>query len=255
MTTIGRIICLIILTAVSTALISCGKGKTPDKGARVPEQQNASEAQLKGMEESKTITVAKVNGVNISMLDLRKEINTIKNQYLKPGEQPDPKVKEQINKDALDRLIYRELAVQEAQRQGMKATPEMIAKALQQLKTGLKTEEAYKDQLSKSGLSEEALKAQLGRGLLVDMITQKEIDNKVKVTSQQAKKYYEEHKAHFKDEAGKQMTFEQVRPIVEQELMQAAISAREDAWIKELKKTAKIEIMPLQQNQGSQAAK
>ncbi len=249
---------LVIICAVALSGMSCSRQNSPDKAtnkALTQENAKTAESYKESMVEAKKTVIASVNGANISLLDLRKEINTIRPQYVRPGQRTDPKADAQMKKDALDRLIYRELAVQEAGRRGMKVAPEMVEKELKKLKAGLKTEEAYRAQLSKSGLTEEELKQQIAKGLLIDMITQKEVDSKVKVTESQMKKSYEEHKSHFKDQAGKQMTFEKARPFIEQKLKEEAISAREDKWIREMKKTARIEIMPGQPAQGSRAAK
>jgi hypothetical protein len=171
----------------------------------------------KSVEDPKKSVVAKVNGVPISVDDLAKEMNTIAPQYIKPGQKKDPQADEKVRKEALDRLIYRELAVQEAKRQGMKASKGAISDELKKIKADMKTEDAFRQNLLKSGITEEELKRQIERNILVEMITEKEIFGKVTLKP---------------GEAGN--TF----------AMTLAIQKREDEWVAELKNAARIEIPP-----------
>jgi hypothetical protein len=237
------IITLAILFAFALSGISCNRDKVSNKGISVlsPEQAKMVEAKEKSIAASKKTTAAKVNSVNISMNDLLAEMNAIAPQYIKPGQKRDPKVDEKVRKDALDRLIYRELAVQEAARQGMKVPLEKIGDEVKKVKTGMKSEQAYRENLMKSGLTEEELKKQIERNLLIEMITEKEIFEKAKIDPEQVKKAYAKGKASYKGPSW-QMSFEEARPLIEQKLMTLAVNKREDEWVDELKKAAKIEI-------------
>ena len=174
-------------------------------------------------------------------------MNEVGPQYIKPGQKKDPKVDEKVRKEALDRLIYRELAVQEARRQGMQPPPGAVEDELKKMKAALKTEDAYRQKLANSGLTEEELKKQLERNILVDMITEHEIFDKVKVDPKLVKKSYEKEKSSYKGPSGQVMSFEEARPIIEEKLMRPLVQKREDVWVAELKKAAKIDII---QNQA-----
>jgi hypothetical protein len=241
----SRIITLALLFAFGLGGVSCNRDKASGKGSAnlTPEQAKVHEAYRKGLERSKDKVAAKVNAVNISMFDLINEMNLIGPQYVQPGQERDPKVDEQVRKEALDRLIYRELAVQEAVRQGITAPPEALAERLKKIKADLKTEEAYRDKLKQSSITEEELRKQIERNLLVEMITGKEIFGKVKVDQEQMKKTYAKKKASYKGQSGQQMSFEEARPIIEEELMTPLVHKREDIWAEQLKKAARIEIV------------
>ncbi|MFI5295608.1 MAG: SurA N-terminal domain-containing protein [Thermodesulfovibrionales bacterium] len=244
MKTLAKALISIMIFAAATATVSCSRDKASPKGGaeRPPEQSKLGEAYKKGVVESKKNTVATVNGVEISMYALVSEMNTIAPEYVKPGQKKDPQVDEKVRKNALDRLIVRELAVQEAQRTGMKPSPERLAEELKKLKADLKSEQAYKDKLAQSGITEDELKKQLERSLLVEMITEAEIFGKANYEPGQVKKTYEKRKSSYKGPSGKPMSFEEARPLIEQELMTAAVHKREDAWVEELKKRARIQI-------------
>jgi hypothetical protein len=240
---ISGMMCFIMLSALGLTLVSCSRDKASDKGTQKlsPEQVRDMKAYQKSVEEAKKTIVATINGVPVLMSDLINEMNTIGPQYRKPGQERDPKVDEKVKKDAMDRLIYRELAVQEAKRQGMGVPPAAVADELKKIRADLKSEDGYKGFLTKSGITEDELKRQLERGILIDMITEKEIFTKVAMDPGEAEKIYAKKKKSFKGPSG-QMSFEEARPLIEKELMTAAVQKREDEWVKELKKAAKIEI-------------
>lgn len=233
----GSVTLAILVLALTC--VSCNREKAASK---LPlEQARADKAMNKSIETSKQNTVAKVNGVTITMYDLINEMNTVAPQYIKPGQKRDQQVDEKVKKAAMDRLVFRELAVQEAIRQGMKVAPENVEAALKKIKDALKTEQAYREKLRQKGLTEEELKKQLERNILVDMITEKEIFKKVTVDPTQIKKVYARDKASYKGPSG-QMSFEEARPLIEEKLMTPLVQKREDAWVDSLTKAAKIEI-------------
>jgi len=239
------IICFIVVFFPGVTLISC-KGDTAQKKEptnRTAESSRIGEEQRKRFEESQKTIVAKVNGVPVSIPELLEEMNAIAPQYIKPGQKRDPKTDEKIRKEALDRLTYRELAVQAAKKQGMKAPAEAVAEELKRIKAEMKTEEAYRQNLAKSGIAEEDLKRRIERNLLVEMITEKEIFGKATVDLDEAKRIYERNMKSYMGPSGP-MTFEEARPLIENELKTAAVQKREDEWAATLKKAARIEIAP-----------
>jgi len=246
MNSIARgILCFIALFFLGFALISC-KGDTAQKkepANRTVESSRIAEEQRKRFEESQKTIVAKVNGVPVSMPELLEEMNAIAPQYIKPGQKRNPKTDENVRKEALDRLIWRELAVQTAKKQGMKAPAEAVAEELKRIKGEMKTEDAFRQNLAKLGMTEEELRQRIERNVLVEMITEKEVFGKAVVDPEEARKVYEKKYASRKGPS-RPMTFEEAQPLIEKELMTAAVQKREDEWVAEMRKGAKIEIAP-----------
>lgn len=233
---------LIVLYTVMTVLISCNSDKTPGKAGSPANQPGTSEAYRKGLEDSKKVVVAKLNSVNISSYDLLTEMNVVGPKYIQPGQNRTPEIDQKVRQEALDRLIYRELAVQEAKRQGLTVLPNEIEEELRNVKAAMKSDEAYKEFLKKQGLTEEELKKNIERDILIAMITEKEIFSKAVVDPKLVKKTYEKKKNSYKGPSGL-MSFEEARPIIEQELMTPIVQKREDEWVEGLKKAARIEIL------------
>ena len=240
-----RFVGFVVLATLGISLISCKGDTAPNKGtsSRPSEPTTDPGKPRESVEDPKKTIVAKVNGVPISVDELVREMNTIAPQYVKPGQKTDPPTDEKIRKEALDRLIYRELAVQEAKRQGMKAPAGAVAAEMKRLKAEMKTEDAFRQRLVKSGITEEELKGRIGRNLLVEMITEKEIFGKVTVDLDEARKVYAKKKKSYLGPSGP-LSFEEARPLIEMELKTAAVQKREDEWVGELKKAARIEIAP-----------
>ena len=240
-----RAFCCIIAISIGFAIGSCSKVDAPKKESPTPSTESPGIAgeQQKRLEELQKTIVAKVNGVPVSMPELLEEMNAIAPQYIKPGQKRDPKTDEKVRKEALNRLIDRELAVQAAKKQGLKAPAEAVAEELKRIKEEMKTEDAYRKNLATSGITEEDLKMRIERNLLVEMITEKEVFGKAVVDPEEARKVYEEKYASRKGPS-RPMTFEEARPLIDKELMTAAVQKREDEWVREMRKGAKIEIAP-----------
>lgn len=229
----------IFIIMFSTVFMSCSKQNSPKKNG-------ALQSSEKTYASAKKVVVARINDANVTMFDLMKEMNTIFPQYVKPGQSRDPKLDEKVKKEALDRLIYRELAVQDAIRQGLKVLPANLDEEMKRFKAAMKTEDAYRQYLENSSLSEEELKKQIERNMLVDMITEKEIFDKVRIDPEVVKNTYKKEKASYKHPSGKQMSFEEARPLIEEKLMTPLVQKREDEWVEGLRKAAKIEIISAQ---------
>ncbi len=176
-------------------------GKRPDliqpAESRGDEETAGTRETKKEAEEAKEVVVARVNGVDVSMYGLIRAMNAIAPKYIKKGEQPDPGVTEKIRKEALDRLIFEELAVQQAIKEGINPKPEAIENVVKQVKKNLVTEEAYKDYLDKRDLTEDALKKLIERSQRYEMITAKEIYRKVKVDERLVRAEYEKEKKRY----------------------------------------------------------
>jgi hypothetical protein len=215
-----RLLGFLVPAILAISLNSCGGDKPTEAEKTRPssEPSGRTETQRRGIEESKSTIVAKVNGAPVSGLDLVNEMNQVAPQYIKPGQARGPGLDKKIRQEALDRLIYRELAVQEAKRAGLKAPPEAVSEELGRIRKEWKTEESFRQFLAKSGITEEEIKIQVERNILVEMITEKEIFGKVTM-----------------DAASGQTEMDKDR-------MAAAVRKREDAWISGLKKRARIEI-------------
>ncbi len=187
--------CLLVIIMLAGA--ACSKQQEPKKAAAPPGHEKMVEEYRKDMEASRKIVVARVNGTAISKSDLIARMNQMAPGYIKDPQKASPEANDKLKKDAIDTLVFRELAVQEAVRQGMKAAPEAVEQRMKRLRAGFRTAEDYKIFLERAALTEEYLKKQIERDTLFDMIASKEIFQKVKVDERRVKETYEKEKKRF----------------------------------------------------------
>lgn len=147
--------------------------------------------------EAKMVIVARVNGAEINMFMLVRAMNRVAPKYAKKGEAATPETTEKIRKEALDALIFEELAVQDAIKKGINPTPEAIEKVVAEVKKNLGTEQAYKEYLDKNNLTEDALKRLIERSRRYEQTTAKEVYGKVKVDEKLVHEEYEKEKGKF----------------------------------------------------------
>jgi hypothetical protein len=236
----------IIAIAFGILMVSCTGGKPSENTAQIPSPpapRGGSVEDRRSTEDPKKAFAAKVNGVAITSGELVDEMNAIAPQYVKPGQKRDPKIDERIRNEAFDRLVDRELAVQQARKEGMKVPAGAVVEEMKRIRAEMKTGEAFRQKLAKSGMTVEELEKRIERNMLVEMITEKEIFGKVAVDHGEARKIYERNYSSRKG-SSRPMTFEEARPLIEKELMTSAVQKRENEWVAEMRKGARIEIAP-----------
>lgn len=230
----------LLLAALSLAGLSCKKQQQAAPPPLTPEQKVKIEEGKKSAEEAKKVFAAQVNGVDISMQDLVREMNLISSRYDKSGKKSD-KPMTQIRKKALDELIFRELAIQEAARQGITVGPERVDGVIKQMKTQM-GDETFRRYLDERSLSEAELRKLIERSNLFEMITAKEIYGKIKIDDNAIRAEYEKNKGAYKNDVGRQLTYEEAAPHIRRKLTGEAGAEKMKEWAKELRKNAKIVI-------------
>lgn len=246
---------VLLITAIFFAGSSCSKGsasrKPPVVGEKkaaaqlTPEQRRQVEEMKKGVREAKTLVIARVNGADISMYSLVREMNLVAPKYIGPGQRTTPEMDERIKKEALDRLIFDELAVQEARKQGITVRPEAIDGIISKVRENHGSESAFREYLEMRGLSEDELRSTIERGHLFEMITAREIYGGIKVDEKALRERYGKEKGNLmtKGNPPKQPTFEEAKGLIEQKIIAEEGARKMAAWEKELKKKARIEIL------------
>ena len=151
------------------------------KHAPVAENTPASPAP-----ESKKVVVARVNGAELTMDALIAMMNRIS-----------PKARESMEehkKRALDKLVFQELAYQQAKSKGLTIGQDKVDMAIKNLKENLGGEGGYTDYLAKQNLTETGLRFDVERRLLIEFDYSKEVLAKVTVPEEEVKQEYEKQK-------------------------------------------------------------
>ncbi len=233
-------IACLLTAALLLAVTSCKK-KEPAAPPPTPEQKAMIETAKKGAEEAKEVFAARVNGVEISTYDLVREMNRISPKYVKEGEQVAPKATAKIKTEALDNLIFNELAVQEAKKQGITVSPERIDKVVELMKEQTGSKEAYQQYLDNLGITEAALRKRIERSHLLELVTAKEIYQKITIDEKDVRAEYEKNKSAYKN-GERQLSYDEASMIIKKKMISEGGAAKKLEWGNALRKNAKIVI-------------
>lgn len=151
-------------------------------------------------EEKKTSNekVAVVNGVTITQAALQKELNFHLQRAAQRGMQISETQMVKLKKDVLENLIEREILYQESQKAGIKIEKKAIDEQLSVIKQRFPTEKDYQNALKQMNFSEEDVKMQFKRGLAVKGLIDQQVGQKIIVTDEESKAYYEGNPQLFK---------------------------------------------------------
>jgi hypothetical protein len=195
------------------------KERAPKKEASSSAQRQKVAGSVKGSDTQKRLVVAKVNETEITMNELVSEMDMVEPQLMKGATQRTPETEKKLKETALDNLIFRELAAEEAFRQRINIKPEAIAEAKGQLKASLGSEENYRKYLEKMGYTEESLNRQIEKDKLFAVIAEKEIFQKAKAND---KADIEKRKEQWEKALKKKAKIKIFLPRVEQEMLEKA---------------------------------
>lgn len=247
LTMAGAIIALAMVFTCS----SCTKKEEASKGMTqkeelklTPEQAKQMEAIKKGTEESQKIIVAKVNGADITMYALVKEMNAIVPKFTPHGQPVTPDITAKVKKKALNDLIFKELAIQEAVKEGFTVKPETIDDVILKVKTQSGSTEAYKKYLADRNMNEEGLRKTIERSHLYEGITARKIFDKISVDNKMLRDAYEKDKSLYvtKDNPPRQVPFEEVKEFIARKIKAEKSVSKFAEWDNALRRKAKIEI-------------
>ncbi len=141
--------------------------------------------------------VAKVNGIALTRADLEVEVDRIIPRMSFHRNVTEEKRKNYYGK-AIEEMVNRELQYQDALAKGMKADQQKINAQAEQFKKRFITEKEYAAFLEKRKLSEDLIKKQFEKDMLVQLITAKVITEPSKISDDELKKYYTENMKKFK---------------------------------------------------------
>ncbi len=145
--------------------------------------------------EEKRVIVARVNGVPVTLKSVVDMMNHLSTQKRHAAQTPEEK--EALRKEALDRLILEELAYQKAKTEGLKAEPVEVDRRVANLKEKLGGEEEFRKKLETEQMTEEELRADIGRSIVLQSIFKREVYDKVVVPREDIEKAYEKDKGMF----------------------------------------------------------
>lgn len=158
------------------------------------EAMSAGTAGTYSPEDARKIIIARVNGAGITLQALTSKLNYYNAQSAYDAE---PEDKEALRKKALDRLIFEELALQKAATQALSADSSEVEKRIEDIRLQAGGPEVFKQKLERTGITEEQLRSDIGRNIVLQKIFRQEIDNKVSVSEDRMKEEFRKRKDSF----------------------------------------------------------
>jgi len=185
---------LIIISFIITA--SPVKAEKEDKAVKAAKTQLVDpNKKIKKVEISQMPKgdVAVVNGVTIKSEDFARELFGVQQQYANKGEKLDEKSLADIKKKVLEKLIDGELLYQESVKNGFKVDNSTIEEQLTKFKDQFPNEEEFKTEMAKVKLTEPALRNQMTQVMTIQQYINKEFVEKIKVSDEEIKNFFETH--------------------------------------------------------------
>ena len=178
---------MFLLTAFAVLLAGCGREPADGQGwldairERIREIVGRREVVLTDN------VAALVNGRPIMMGELAANEN-------RWTETPGPAERTRdVRRKILDQLITEELLVQEARRRGLSVSAEEVERAVGLLRRDF-PDGAFEEMLVSEYVDQEAWREKLRRNLLIEKVTELELDQRVKVTAQDWSEFYKAHR-------------------------------------------------------------
>jgi peptidyl-prolyl cis-trans isomerase C len=142
--------------------------------------------------------IAQVNDTVLLRQDLDREMKLVSLKLARQGRPVDAQQLKRYEGEIRDTLINRTLLLQQAQSEGIDVKDTAVAKALDEFKAAFKDEKAYQNALTEMGFSEEMLKNQIKQGLTIKTLIDKEVLQKISVSDQQVRAYYDDNPNLFR---------------------------------------------------------
>lgn len=141
---------------------------------------------------------AYVNGVPIPARDVEEAVSAkLPGGSMHGGVAPEKKQKYWL--EAAKALVAQELIVQAAHAAGIKAERAEVAARLKQVRSRYPSPEAYKQAIQARGLTPASVQKRLEREILVEKAARREVDEKVRVSEEDARRYFERNPERFNE--------------------------------------------------------
>jgi peptidyl-prolyl cis-trans isomerase C len=149
----------------------------------------------KGIAEGK---IAVVNGKIIPKSDFDREMVMANERFSQTGKTPNSAELSEIKKNILENLINLELLYQESKKEGIQVDEKILNEQYENWKKQIPNQEALNEFLKKLNLSETGIKDKFRTGLAVQQVVEKKFGQKVLVSDQETKTFYDSNPNFFK---------------------------------------------------------
>ncbi|MBT8338899.1 MAG: hypothetical protein HKP58_01135 [Desulfatitalea sp.] len=157
-----------------------------------------TEADATGKKEKKPVNAATVNGQPISYAAFEQELGVYSKRFESRGIAIPENMQGQVRQEVLNELISRELIYQESRKKNTTIEEGSTQKELAAIKKQFPDQAQFEEQLTKMNMTEEKLAQQISRFQYIRTFMDQEISSKIKISDDEAKKFFDENPQYFK---------------------------------------------------------
>jgi peptidyl-prolyl cis-trans isomerase C len=143
--------------------------------------------------------IATVNGEKIGREEFQLAVRNLEAQA---GGAVPPEQRDMVYRQVLDRIVGYKLLVQESRARKIAAPPWDVDKRLAEIKGQFPSEQAFAQVMQQRGMSADRLRQETAEAIAVNSMLEKEIESTLAVPDADAKKFYDENKARFRQSEG-----------------------------------------------------
>jgi peptidyl-prolyl cis-trans isomerase C len=141
--------------------------------------------------------VAVVNGTIITQGEFDRVLGYELRRAAQSGQQIPGAQMAKVENSILDSLIVGELLFQESKKKGIQVKPETVTEQLMTVKQRFPSEAEFKKALEENNMTESKISADIKRDMAIQQLLDKEVDQKVKITDEESKTFYDKNPQLF----------------------------------------------------------
>ena len=141
--------------------------------------------------------VAVVNGTIITQGEFDRVLGYELRRAAQSGQQIPGAQMAKVENSILDSLIVGELLFQESKKKGIQVKPETVTEQLMTIKQRFPSEAEFKKALEENNMTESKISADIKRDVAIQQLLDKEVDQKVKITDEESKTFYDKNPQLF----------------------------------------------------------
>ncbi len=141
---------------------------------------------------------ASVNGKSISTSQYERDLSVFQKRAAQEGRQLSDADLTTFKNRILENLIDAEVLYQQSQKEGVNIDDQAVNEQIEAIKKRFSDEEAYKKAMEGMDVSEKEIQAQIQRGLAINQLLDTNVRQKITVTEEESKKFYNNNPNLFK---------------------------------------------------------
>ncbi len=195
----GAVLFMLLLLILPLALYAGGK-KEESKGTVGAASSNSSATESTDREPISGVpaeAAATVNGFVIPTKVYDGQVQAILQQYARQGVTLQDAQKLELKNKVLENLIDQELLYQDAQSKGIKVGDDAVNAQFETVKSQFPDDATYQKALSAQNITEEEIKTDIGKTLLVENYINSKYKSSVKIDDAAVLKFYKDNSKYF----------------------------------------------------------